>query len=367
MIHALTMPAWGMEDAPGTVVGWLVSEGDQIKRGQELVEIETTKLTNVVESPFEGRLTRVVLQKGDNAPTGSLLAVVVEGDASPQEVDAFVADHQRADHTVVQPDPTERLIETPAGRVRVMTQSGGPATPLLLLHGFGADWTSWAFLFRGLAQNRMVHMLDLPGHGSSFKDLGASPLQTVVEAVLETVRTVANGPVHVAGHSLGGLVAMKAAAVAPARFRSICLLAPAGLSPMINETFLTAFADADSRRNARAAIEMLVSDRDSVSLAMINDVIRARRVEGVKEALHSLRRALANDGRQAIDARLDLASLVQPVQLITAEQDRIITLESMPAGLANSRSIAGAGHLLHMEKAGEVQQLLETFMERNDG
>lgn len=367
MIRALTMPAWGMEDGAGTVVHWVVKEGDEIKLGQEIVEIETTKLTNVVESPFEGRLTKVVLQKGDSAPSGALLAVVVDGDASPQEIDAFIAEHKQTAAPPIEANPVEQFIETSRGRVRVMSQAGGAATPAFLLHGFGADWTSWSFLFRALARNRAVHMIDLPGHGGSFKDLGSSPLESVADAVVETAKAL-GGPLHLAGHSLGGLVAVAAAKKAGDLFKSITLLAPVGFGGAINDQFLQTFADADSRKNARAAIEMLVSDRDSVSLAMINDVIRARRVEGAKEALHALRVAIAaSDGRQSVEMRGDVEKLGVPVQMITAENDGIIASEAVPAGITKATTIQGAGHLLHMEKPSDVERLIEGFMERNDG
>lgn len=367
MIRGLTMPAWGMEDGAGTVVHWIVKEGDDIKLGQEIVEIETTKLTNVVESPFEGKLTKLVLQKGDSAPSGSLLAVVVDGEASPQDIEAFIAQHKQAAVAPAEAAPEERFIETSVGKVRVMSQSGGAATPVLLLHGFGADWTSWSFLFRALARSRVVHMIDLPGHGASFKDLGASPLDNVVVAVIEAARALGT-PLHLAGHSLGGLVAVEAARKAGDLFKSVSLLAPAGLGGSINGDFLQTFADADSRKTARSAIEMLVSDKDSVSLAMVNDVIRARRVEGAKEALHALRGVLsAGDDKQAVDMRGAIGTLGVPVQLIEAANDKIIAGGWAPSGSAKVTTVSGAGHLLHMEKPSEVEKLLESFMEQNGG
>lgn len=360
MIMALTMPAWGMEDAPGTVVGWLVHEGDAISLGQELVEIETTKLTNVVESPFAGTMARIVLAKGETAPTGALLAVIDDGTATTEEIATFVGQNRQAEAPPAEKSPQEKVIQTPRGRVRIVTLEGGAATPLLLLHGFGADWTSWSLLARGLARTRTVHAMDLPGHGGSFKDVGTAPLDAIVEVVLAIVDEI-GGPAHVAGHSLGGLVATKAAVQVPEMFRSLSLLAPAGIGQAINGAFLDAFASADSRRNARAALEMLVDERDSISLAMTNDIIRARRVEGAKKALQAIRLALADGDTQHIDLRSDLAALKMPVQVILGANDRIVTgIET--GGLPNATIVADAGHLLHMEKAGEVQKKIENFL-----
>jgi pyruvate dehydrogenase E2 component (dihydrolipoamide acetyltransferase) len=364
MMQALTMPAWGMEDAPGTVIEWLAEEGSQISPGDELVEIETSKLTNVVESPFSGTLARIVLRKGDHAPTGALLAVIADSDTSDEAIESFIVEHRHEVAASTVSEPIEKLFETASGKIRVMTLEGSEGVPIVLLHGFGADWTNWSFLSHGLAQNRTVHMPDLPGHGASFKDLGADPLATVVDSIVEVVAKL-DGKLHLAGHSLGGLVAVRIAARIPEQILSVSLLAPAGLSGQINGEFLDAFADADRRKPARSAIEMLVSDPGTVSLAMINDVIRARRVEGAKEALHGLRSAIADGDTQSVELGSDLKKLDKPVQLILGEKDRIIDMGKAPPDI-ELNTISGAGHLLHMEKAGEVQKILASFTEKHD-
>lgn len=90
-IEAVTMPKWGMTMTEGTITSWLVREGDVIERGQEIVEIETTKLSNVVEAAAEGILRRIVLTEGTTAPVGALAAVIADESASEEEIAAFVA------------------------------------------------------------------------------------------------------------------------------------------------------------------------------------------------------------------------------------------------------------------------------------
>ena len=60
----------------GKVVQWLVSEGDQVDKAQDLLEIETTKITNVHESTKSGVLRRQVVKLDEDVPVGALLAVV---------------------------------------------------------------------------------------------------------------------------------------------------------------------------------------------------------------------------------------------------------------------------------------------------
>lgn len=60
-IEAVTVPKWGMTMTEGKITQWMVGEGDPVTRGQEILEIETTKVTNVVEAAASGTLRRIVL------------------------------------------------------------------------------------------------------------------------------------------------------------------------------------------------------------------------------------------------------------------------------------------------------------------
>jgi pyruvate/2-oxoglutarate dehydrogenase complex dihydrolipoamide acyltransferase (E2) component len=68
------MPKWGLTMTEGKVVGWLKDEGETFKAGDELLEIETTKITNVFEAPEAGVLRRIVAPAGATLPIGGLLA-----------------------------------------------------------------------------------------------------------------------------------------------------------------------------------------------------------------------------------------------------------------------------------------------------
>ena len=74
-IISITMPKWGLAMKEGSVVKWLKEEGDQVKKGEPIVEIETEKVVNEFESPEEGILVKKCCELDDKIPVGSLMAL----------------------------------------------------------------------------------------------------------------------------------------------------------------------------------------------------------------------------------------------------------------------------------------------------
>ena len=77
----VSMPKWGLSMVQGTVSDWLVDEGDQVEKGQEIVEIETDKISNVLESPGSGFLRRITAHSGESLPVAALLGVIADDGA----------------------------------------------------------------------------------------------------------------------------------------------------------------------------------------------------------------------------------------------------------------------------------------------
>jgi pyruvate dehydrogenase E2 component (dihydrolipoamide acetyltransferase) len=84
----IVMPRLSDSMEEGTILRWLKSVGDEVKRGDELVEIETDKANMVYEATDEGTLIEVLAQEGDTLPIGEIIARVgdageVKGDGKP--------------------------------------------------------------------------------------------------------------------------------------------------------------------------------------------------------------------------------------------------------------------------------------------
>lgn len=90
-IKTLEIPKWGLSMEEGTIAQWLIKEGDSFNKGDEICEIETTKIVNVLEAPFAGTLRKILAKDGDTLPVGGLIAVCADSEVSDAEIEKFIA------------------------------------------------------------------------------------------------------------------------------------------------------------------------------------------------------------------------------------------------------------------------------------
>src|SRR5256885_9596810 len=80
------MPALGMAQETGRVLRWLKQDGDSVRKGEPLLEVETDKVTVEIEAPADGTLAGVRVPEGTDVPVGEVIALVLaEGEAAPVE------------------------------------------------------------------------------------------------------------------------------------------------------------------------------------------------------------------------------------------------------------------------------------------
>jgi pyruvate dehydrogenase E2 component (dihydrolipoamide acetyltransferase) len=78
------MPALGMAQDTGKLVRWLKHEGEQVAKGEPLMEVETDKATVEVESPGTGTLSAITAAEGDDVAVGHQIALILApGESEP--------------------------------------------------------------------------------------------------------------------------------------------------------------------------------------------------------------------------------------------------------------------------------------------
>lgn len=80
MSETIFLPKWGMTMSEGTVVNWLKQEGDAVEQGEGLVEVETDKVVNTLESPVSGLLESILVPEGETVEVGTELAIINPGE-----------------------------------------------------------------------------------------------------------------------------------------------------------------------------------------------------------------------------------------------------------------------------------------------
>lgn len=116
MAIELTMPALSPTMEKGTLAKWLVAEGDLVKAGDLLAEIETEKATMEYEAVDDGRIAQLIVAEGtDDVAVGSVIAVMAE-----------------VDDTTTLPPPTAKVAPPPAPERQAepaQTRAAPPARP----------------------------------------------------------------------------------------------------------------------------------------------------------------------------------------------------------------------------------------------
>jgi pyruvate dehydrogenase E2 component (dihydrolipoamide acetyltransferase) len=360
-IQKLGMPKWGLSMTEGKVLEWLVEEGSEIAVGDEIAEVETEKITGAVESPAAGVLRRHVAAPGDVIAVGGLLGVIAPADVPDSEIDAFVEEFQASfvpgEAEEDAGGPSAETVDTPAGPVRVLVAGEGDEV-LVLLHGFGGDAENWRFNLDSLADGRTVLAIDLPGHGSSTK--AVSDPGALVTAVTDVLDARGHERAHLAGHSMGGLVAAELALSAPERVASLTLVAPMGFGKEINADYIEGFIAARTRRELKPVLQLLFADADLVTRQLVDEVLRYKRLDGVEDALRTLQAGLFDEGDQPRVLAAELDNKGVPLLLIWGERDQVIPAAHAQAAPQGTRVqiLPDAGHSPHMEAAGEVNRLV---------
>ena len=365
-IQTIVMPKWGLAMQEGALTKWLVAEGATIKPGVEVCEIETSKITNALESTIAGTIRRRIADEGVVLPVGALLAVVADRSVDDAAIDAFVAKFNEEFAAAVaaagSEAPGPQSIDV-GGRGIQYQRAGEGGIPIVFLHGFGGDLNGWMFNQPVLAGSRATVALDLPGHGGSSKDVGNGSVELFAAIVADALDGLEIERAHLVGHSLGGAIAASVAAAHPEKVAALTLIASAGLGAEINIGFIDGFIAASGRKDLLPVLQTLFADPALVTRDMVNETLKFKRLDGVDQALRTIAGAAFPSGKQASSLRDRLASLSMPVQLIFGADDRIIPA-SHAGGLPGNVKVhvlPAAGHVPQMEKAGDVNQLIGSF------
>lgn len=367
-VTRVVMPKWGLSMQEGRIVSWLVAEGASVRRGEELFEIETEKSAGAVESPADGVLRCVLAPQGAVIPVGMAVALLAPAEVEETVIEA-AAEQARALLASGEAPPVEApavvRVEVDLGRLEANVVGEGRQA-VVLLHGYGGDRTSWELVQERLAGGaRRVFALDLPGHGASTKVVGDASLETFAGSVLGFLDQVGLSEVHLVGHSFGAAVAVSLAHSAPERVRSLGLVAPCGFGSAADVEYLRGYATAASRRELRPLLAHLFADEQRVTAELVEERLRAKRIDGAQAALEAVLKTLLDGDAQSVDVRPLLAGSGIPRVAVWGTRDRILPPPDPPSleDLIEVVLVPEVGHMPQLEAPEPTARALLEVLE----
>jgi pimeloyl-ACP methyl ester carboxylesterase len=260
-------------------------------------------------------------------------------------------------------------------------QVAGEGPPLLLIHGLGASSMAWHFQLDRLATAHRVYAIDLPGHGASSAPSAPVDGERAAAVIVAFFEQVLGGPAAVAGHSLGGAVALLVALRRPDLVSALALVSSAGLGREL-PLFLRAMCLPGADRLVEVVGPVLVRALGRVGplrrrfagggaveilapvLAEALDLYRRR--QAIRAFTTALRAVAGTGGQQARYVLADrLGELAVPVLVVWGSGDRVLPLVHglRAAEAARGRfEVLECGHSPMLEAAVRFTDLLRDFL-----
>ena len=117
MATNIFLPQWGMGMQEATIIKWLKKEGDIVKKGDPLVEVESSKVNAEVESSTDGYLIKISAEEGQVIKVGGIIAYVGEKDEKIQfEANKQLNENNTSKKTTVPKNQNIKVQITPIAR-----------------------------------------------------------------------------------------------------------------------------------------------------------------------------------------------------------------------------------------------------------
>ncbi len=409
------LPRVDMDMETGRIARWLIESGASVCQGDALFEIETDKATMEIEAPASGIVHIFTPASGTDIKVASIVAEIRAPGETPTdapvpqrvpELHAGIAAAHAAPLAEIEASapppmpsfapPVKLLRATPLARrqaairgldltaitgsgprgrvtsrdVETVTLAEPPAAlprparievreTIVYLHGFASNSAAWDPLSAQLDADLPRIAIDLPGHGAAAT-LAQPTLAAMAAHVVAAVREQTSGPVHLVGHSLGGAIAARVALSNLLDVRSLLLIAPVGLGPVIDHDFIIGLLRARAEASVLPWLHRLVADPARISRGMVRAVLALMADPARAAFLAALAANAFPDGTQSADWMIDVTPLLMPVRIVFGREDRIIPFHPAAriGGSVAVNLLPNIGHMPQIEAPALLARIL---------
>ena len=252
-------------------------------------------------------------------------------------------------------------LSTSLGMIGVDEQGSG-GVPLVFLHGVGSDRSAWAPQLAHFGTTRRTIAFDDPGYGESdpARPSGEAPHDRFATAILAALDALEIGQAHICGLSLGGVVAIALAALAPRRVASLVIADSFLVHPDGTAILKRSLAGStDMAALARARVPVLLGAGPDPSLVAELEQVMAR--------IDPAAFRLASRAVWAADQRERAPAITVPALVICGTEDRVTPpalSEAVTSAIDGARlvMIETAGHLPNLEQTALFNRALDQFL-----
>jgi 3-oxoadipate enol-lactonase len=261
--------------------------------------------------------------------------------------------------------------KTHANGIDIYHESQGTGDPILLIAGFACDHTLWGTVVPALAAKHRVISFDNRGVGqSSGADSAVSVRQMAADtaALLDALEL---GSVHVAGHSMGGLIAQELALAHPQKIRSLMLLSTCAQVDERGKAIIESWGDlprlVDPMTATRLILPWLYTNAFYArpgAIEQIIDLVLANPFPPTLAAMYGQSRAIS------VCSTTDrLSDLNCPTQVLVGREDILIPVafsERLANGIREAELVIleKTGHGLLIESPDAVANAMLEFLSR---
>jgi non-heme chloroperoxidase len=258
-----------------------------------------------------------------------------------------------------------KLINLPTGvALEYIEQGDANGIPVIFLHGYTDSWHSFETVLPLLPDNIHAIAVTQRGHGNSSKPAGNYHPRDFAKDIAALIEKKNLGPVIIAGHSLGGVVAQQFALDYPQLTRGIVLIS----------------TDASFKNNPGMPEfkEVIGQLTDPISYEFVNEFQKSTCAKPIDTSFYQMLvgesmklsarvwKAVAN-GFMNVDYSRDLAKINKPALVLWGDKDAICSGEDqdiLVKGIKNSKLLiySETGHALHWEEPARFADDIINFI-----
>lgn len=266
--------------------------------------------------------------------------------------------------------------------IAYVEQGAGEHT-LLFIHGLSSNLEAWRKNITSLGRNYKCVAIDLPGYGKSSKNRNNYSLNEYAAFLRDFIRQKQLENVVPVGHSMGGQIALHLVLDNPEDFEKLVLIAPAGIETfsqqeamMMKSSYTAAMVENSSPEQIENNYKLNFYSFPSDANFMVEDRIAMKE----SEDFSTYAQVVVNNISAMLDEPVinDLSRISIPVLMVFGKNDLLIPnkyfhpdesvetlVERAKEEISNLQVelIDEAGHFVNFEKAGEVNSVVETFIE----